>query len=130
MPDSTTPMNWNEAFIALPLEQPAADSWARVVARLDAPRPVRWPAWLAVAAALLLAVALPWRLGQPPAAVEPATPAASGPVAAADSFEQLLAESAQLEALLAMTRDERVSSAAAANVANDLDRQLAGIDSA
>src|SRR5688572_25113834 len=132
MPDATTrntPQSWNEAFAALPLERPDADSWSRITVRLDARRRQRWPVWLATAAALLLAVALPWRLGQQDAAVAPATTPARPVVAApAETLEQLQAESAQLEALLAMVRDERVSSGSAAVVAGDMDRQLAGID--
>src|SRR5688572_25734609 len=135
MPDATTrnttPQGWNEAFAALPLERPDADSWNRIAARLDAHRNRRWPVWLATAAALLFAVALPWRLGQQDAAIAPTTTPAKPVVAApVETLEQLQAESAQLEALLAMARDERVSSAAAASVANDLDRQLADIDAA
>ena len=130
MPDLQTPKSWNEAFAALPLEQPATDGWSRVAAQLDARRRIRWPAWLAVAAALLLAIALPWRLGQHDNEVAQATTGKPPTVATADPLEQLYAQSAQLEALLAMARDERVSSASAAAVADDLDRQLAGIDAA
>ena len=134
MPDATTrhptPQGWHDAFTALPLERPAADSWARIAARLDAPRQHRWPIWLATAAALLLAIALPWRLGQQDVAIAPATPARQVVATSNESLQQLQAESAQLEALLAMARDERMSSAAAANVANDLDLQLASIDAA
>ena len=134
MPDDTTrnatPQGWSEAFAALPLERPDADGWRRITARLDARPAARWPVWLAAAAALVVAVALPWRpWQQDPAAetVKVATPATAAP---GETLEQLHAESAQLEALLAMARDERVSSAAAASVANDLDRQLADIDAA
>ena len=132
MPDditrNATPPGWNEAFAALPLERPDADSWQRITTRLDARQNRRWPVWLATAAALLLAVALPWRLGQQHA---PATTTARPVVAApAETLEQLHAESAQLEALLAMVRDERVSSGSAAIVAGDMDRQLASIDAA
>lgn len=134
MPDAfirtPAPQGWHEAFAALPLEHPAAGGWMRVAARLDARRRQRWPAWLATAAALLLAIALPWRMGQQDAAVEPATPVAQTAPASNESLQQLHAESAQLEALLAMARDERMSSAAAASVANDLERQLASIDAA
>lgn len=133
MPDATTrnamPQGWNEAFAALPLERPDADSWNRITARLDARQDRRWPAWLAAAAALLLAVALPWRLGQQDTTV-PTTPARPVAAAPAETLEQLHAESAQLEALLAMVRDERVSSGSAAIVAGDMDRQLASIDAA
>ena len=130
MPDATSssrPRDWGEAFAALPLEQSAAVGWERVAEKLDARRRARWPMWLATAAALLLAVALPWqwqRGHQAPA------PAPQPVVASTDALEQLYAESAQLEALLAIARDERVSSGTAAALAGDLDHQLAGIDAA
>ena len=134
MPDTTTrnaePQGWNEAFAALPLERPDSDSWNRITAQLDVRRRQRWPVWLATAAALMLAVALPWRLGKQDAAVPPAAPAKVVVAAPVETLEQLHAESAQLEALLAMVRDERVSSGSAAVVAGDLDRQLANIDAA
>ena len=104
MHDTHTPARWREAFAALPLEQPAADSWSRVASQLDARRRARWPAWLAIAAALLLAVVLPWRLSQHDAAVAPTTSTRPATVVATASLEQLYAESAQLEALLAMAR--------------------------
>ncbi|MCI4568657.1 hypothetical protein [Lysobacter sp. CFH 32150] len=130
MSDTRTPKQWSDAFAALPLEQPATDGWSRVAARLDARKRARWPMWLATAAALLLAIALPWRIGQRSTDLAPHTPAKPAIVATTDSLEQLYAESAQLEALLAMARDERVSSGSAAAMAGDLDRQLASIDAA
>lgn len=130
MSDTRTPKQWSDAFAALPLEQPAADGWSRIAAQLDARKRTRWPMWLATAAALLLAIALPWRMGQRPTDVAPQTPAKPAIAVTADSLEQLYAESAQLEALLAMARDERVSSGSAAAVAGDLDQQLASIDAA
>ena len=132
MPDVPTssasmPRDWGEAFAALPLERPANDGWARVAARLEARRKPRWPLWLAAAAALVLAVGLPWQWNRDHAAsVADAQPV----VADTDALEQLYAESAQLESLLAMARDERVSSGTAAALAGDLDRQLASIDTA
>lgn len=57
-------------------------------------------------------------------AAAPATPAATDPL------ENLYAESAQLEAVLAMARDERVASGAAAALASDFDAQVARIDAA
>jgi hypothetical protein len=135
MPDATTrnamPRGWSEAFAALPLERPDANGWERIANRLDSPRRRRWPVWLAAAAALVIAVALPWRQWQQDdQAIETAKVTKSASAAPEGTLEQLQAESAQLEALLAMARDERVSSAAAASVANDLDRQLAEIDAA
>lgn len=45
-------------------------------------------------------------------------------------IESLYAESAQLEQLLAMVRDERVASGASAALSSDLDDRVAGIDAA
>lgn len=133
MPDTAQlPRDWNAAFAALPLERPAPDTWQRLAARLDARRTPRWPIWIATAAALMLAIALPWRLAQHDVAVDerPAPAPAQPLVVTSESLEQLQAQSAQFEALLSMARDERVASAAAASVANDFDRQLASIDAA
>jgi hypothetical protein len=47
---------------------------------------------------------------------------------ATDELERLYAESAQLETLLNLARDERVSSGTAAALASDFDAQVAGID--
>ena len=47
---------------------------------------------------------------------------------ATDELERLYAESAQLERLLSLARDERVSSGTAAALASDFDAQVAGID--
>lgn len=132
MPDfhlASAPCDWREAFAALPLERADGDAWNHIAARLDGRRRSRWPAWLAAAAALVLAIALPWSWQhdqQPEGRGSPAP----AQVAGTDALEQLYAESAQLEALLAMARDERVSSAPAAALATDLDRRLARIDAA
>jgi len=118
---AAAPRDWGEAFAALPRADPPSDGWARFAARLDARRRRRWPFALAAAAALLLAVALPWLLWQPRHA---APVAASGdPV-----LEQLYAESAQLETLLAYARDDRVASGSAAAMQVQLDGRLAEID--
>ncbi|MCW5582161.1 MAG: hypothetical protein KIS72_12540, partial [Luteimonas sp.] len=47
-----------------------------------------------------------------------------------DPFERLYAESAQLESLLAVARDERVSSGTAAALSGELETRLASIDAA
>lgn len=49
---------------------------------------------------------------------------------ATDELERLYAESAQLEALLSLARDDRVSSGTAAALASDFDAQVARIDEA
>lgn len=128
--------DWGTALAQLPAEDPPRDAWQRLSAALGArvpepraaPRPVarlpRPAAWLAMAATLALAVALPWRAMQPGADRDalPSGTAATAPL------EPLLAESAQLEALLAHARDGRVSTGTAAAMAAQLDARLAAID--
>lgn len=205
MPDDTrmshhAPRDWTDAFAALPLESPQGDAWAKIAAEIrpavEAARPARRhrrPLWLAIAAAVALAVALPlsWRptpdaMPQPvvasnpdPAPRETQTPppksvaapapsshiASSGgprtvhaattppdtrvaqrpakrtgkravrPVPATDKTDEtalaaLYAQSAQLEGLLAMARDERVASGTSAALSDGLDAKVAGIDAA
>ena len=130
---SHAPRDWHDAFAALPAETPPAGGWNAVATRLDArQRRPRWPLWAASAAAVVLAVALPWRL-QMPAPGPIATPTnanADAAPQAADPLERLYAESAQLESLLAVARDERVSSGTAAAVSGELESRLASVDAA
>lgn len=124
------PRDWHDAFAALPQETPPAAGWAAVATRLDARRQrPRWPLWAASAAAIMLAVALPWRLQAPTADTVPPTAAIAATTRVADDpFERLYAESAQLESLLAVARDERVSSGTAAALSGELETRLASID--
>jgi hypothetical protein len=187
------PRGWGDAFAALPQDAPDAGAWERVQARLPAPATrtrVRWPLWLAMAASLVLAVAIPLRMlpqGEPPAAaaavaevtdtlaivpsvvtppVASEAPPVSTPVAqpdkprratrvapaqrpirtvappvettrvaavddpAATDLEPLYAQSAQLESLLAMARDDRVASGTSAALSDGLDARVASIDAA
>ncbi|WP_271679468.1 MULTISPECIES: hypothetical protein [Thermomonas] len=194
------PADWHDAFAALPTETPTPDGWQRLRARLPAAapaRPARWPWGVAMAASLLLAALLPWRLPAPSAgdpgiatgaiAVSEATPtpaqaldrapeparmqpvaqstrpearaptlvasgtrmrpsSASGPrttpshpasqvattqdAATADALDGLYARSAQLESLLALARDERVASGAAAALTETLEARVATVDAA
>lgn len=136
MPDvsrTSVPRDWQEAFAALPPESPPADGWQALAAKLDARERKRWPLWMATAAVLALAVAVPWRLQGPGPEVDtpdPATAHTPAVAASADPLERLYAESAQLESLLAIARDERVSSATAALLADRFEDQLAAIDAA
>lgn len=192
-----SPTGWGDTFAALPQETPDAGGWQRLQARLPAPEQARsrprWPLWLATAASLLLAAAIPLRmlpLVEPQAtqpapqvtapnasiasaaaaatvapapvagAAEPApatviarrdtprrvppaqhpirpaaTPDAATRVAASDSASAhdlgpLYAQSAQLESLLALARDERVASGTIAALSDELDARIAGIDAA
>lgn len=139
MPDTTHRIpqpahDWHDAFAALPLETPPAGGWTALASKLGTPRRARRtraPLWFATAAAVLLAVALPWRLQwfEPEADAPRPWPDAT-PLAAADPYEALYAESAQLESLLAAARDDRVASAPAALMVNALDVDLATIDAA
>lgn len=130
-PLAPPPTGWQDAFAALPLESPPADGWSKLAARLDARRQRRWPLWAASAAVLAVAAALPWRLAPPTStAPGPDVPAAVAAQAPGDPLQQLQAESAQYEALLGFARDERVSSASAAVLADAFDAQLVAIDAA
>jgi hypothetical protein len=115
-------------------ESPPDGGWARVSSRLDARRFRRrhGRAWLAAAAALVLAVALPWQLPRVPDASPSATSGAATTAAAAgeDALQRLYAESGQLETLLQLARDDRVSSGTAAILASELDARIASIDAA
>ncbi|MCC8364033.1 hypothetical protein LK996_13220 [Lysobacter sp. A6] len=149
MPDDTrnhdgrVPGDWNAAFAAMPLERPETDAWADIAARMPASRKASpWIARIAIAAALALAVVVPLRM------LDPATPASvdargvqvasatststststQAPTPAGDSLETLYAQSAQLEGLLALARDENVATGAAIEVGADLDNELARID--
>ena len=128
------PRDWNAALTALPLERPDTDAWADIARRLPQPRrTVRWPARVAIAAALALAVVVPLGLLQrpptdPASMPQVATQSPPAQKAPTDPLEQLYAESAQLEGLLAIARDDSVSSGAAAEVAAGLDTDLARID--
>ncbi len=196
------PANWHDAFAALPAQTPTPDGWQRLRARLPAATPARrarWPWGVAMAASLLLAALLPWRLPAPRAgdpgvatraiAVSEATPTpipmqaldpapeparmqpvaqptrpearastlvASGTrmrpstasgrrttpshpgsqiaptqgAATADALDGLYARSAQLESLLALARDERVASGAAAALSETLEARVATVDAA
>jgi len=130
---------WDAAFAGLPAEAPPPGGWERIAAALDArgasprtaaaarPPMARRPAWLALAATLLLAVALPWR-SPPPDTASPSVPVATaGP---GISLDTLYAESARLETLLAHASDDRVASGSAATMAAGLEGRLAAIDAA
>lgn len=141
MPDAysqrgAAPDSWRDAFAALPLEQPPGDGWSRIDARLQARRRPQWARHLAIAAAVLVAVALPWRLYTSQELPDPdsATPeiaSQSAPASSqAASLDSLYAESAQLESLLQYARDDRVSSATAAAMSGELDARIAAIDAA
>ncbi|HET8818150.1 MAG TPA: hypothetical protein VFM73_01225 [Xanthomonadaceae bacterium] len=134
------PSGWGSALARLPAEQPPAGAWQRVAAALDAGHPAprtrrRLAPWLAVAATVALAVALPWRQtgttpdGAPPDR-SPASDVATTGGAGASTTAALQAESALLETLLAHARDGRVASGSAAAITAELETRVAAIDAA
>jgi hypothetical protein len=126
MPDHRhVPGTWGEAFAALPTVDPP-DHWPQVAARAGRGRRRAIGAF-AVAATLLVAFALPWTFQRQ----ADDSRQQSAPVAAAHpELDALYAQSAQLEALLAYARDDRVASGSAASVSAQLERRLARIDAA
>lgn len=80
------PQSWAEAFSALPLQGPEPGGWQRVQARLRAPPARRRRAhrtlWLAIAASLLLALAIPLRIAPPGVPTVGGGPAADAPARA------------------------------------------------
>lgn len=86
--DQGLPGDWGHAFSALPLAAPDAGAWQRVQARLPLARHAaraRWPVWLATAASLALAVAIPLRMQQDPVPQAATNAAAPSHVATASS---------------------------------------------
>src|SRR5688500_9318890 len=83
MPDASThrqrPSGWSEAFATLPAETPPAGGWERVARALPVRRR-RWPALVALAAALALVAIVPLRWSRQDAA--PSMPLVRAPDAA------------------------------------------------
>ena len=151
LPANEASAHWHDAFARLPSETPPLDGWQRVAARLDEGVPAtasvpraaarsrrtRPAAWVALAATLVLAIALPRQGLQPsaPDATLPARDAANAQVAgntgdALPTVAELQAESALLETLLSHARDGRVATGSAAAMSAQLESRLAAIDSA
>ena len=118
-----TPANWSDAFAALPQIAPP-DHWPAIVGRTGRRR-TRTVGWLALAATLVVAIGLPWKLQHEQGSAIQAHMAARAPRSELDT---LYAQSAQLEALLAYARDDRVASGSAEAVSGRLDQKLELID--
>jgi hypothetical protein len=119
------------ALRALPPLTPPHDAWLRLRARLPERRARMHPGWYALAATLLLALLLPAWLA-PTSTPAPPQTAAQDPGAAAGganaNLQQLMLESAQLEAFVSFSRDEQVESATAASLAVALQSRIEHID--
>ena len=139
MPDdirSTPPgLTLSEAIARLPLEAPDRSAWPLLAERFDAvrnrPRGPRWPFALAAAAAAVLALALVLPLPRDQAAVPAGdSPAMAGATTEPADLEALMAESAQLEALLATVSRDETGSANALLLAMELEDRIARLDGA
>jgi hypothetical protein len=119
----------------LPLLSPPRSAWPALEAKLAARRPRhRAVPWLALAAALALAAVLPRWLAAPAPVDAPvvATAAVAAPDATAAprpaTLAALMAESAQLETLIAWGPAEPVESAVAASLGSALQDRIESID--
>ena len=120
------PATWSEAFSALPTAEPP-DRWPAIAAHA-VPRRSRAIGGFAIAATLVVALALPWTLQHEATTKQPHAAPPSAASASDTELESLYAQSAQLEALLAYVRDDRVATGSAEAVSAQLDQRLAAID--
>ncbi|HEY0503600.1 MAG TPA: hypothetical protein VGD42_08900 [Lysobacter sp.] len=93
------------------------------------PKPARAPASSSRTASSATVAATPEGL-QPPIDVSPSTNTAVAATTPVDPLPRLYAESAQLEALVALARDDRVASASGAVLTGELDARIGLIDAA
>ncbi len=113
-----------DALRALPLEAPDTSAWPRIaahIAQARRPRRARRAAWLALAASIVVGLLVagfgPWR----------AIPV-EGPAAPPDALASLMAESAQLERLLALADDDTAGNASALVLSLQLEDRLRAVD--
>ena len=137
-PEGPTP---GEALRSLPLRSPPRSAWADISAQLPAATPSKRQRtsrmWLALAATLALALALPmWRGGDvvesPQVSIDTSKPVADPITAiaapAGDDLDALLRESAQLEAWVAWSSAQGGESGAGASVELDVRDRIAALD--
>jgi len=138
MPDDIRPpergIGVADALARLPLETPDRSAWPVLAARIAAPehrpRGPRWPIALAAAASALLALALVLpRDGDAPTAGDDTSPELATPTPGT-SLPALMAESAQLEAMLAAIGEDTDGSANAVLLGLELEDRLRDIDAA
>lgn len=129
------PLDVGEALRALPLERPPREQWSRLAAGLaERPRRRRWPLLLAAAAVLLAALALPRLLAPPlpgtaaPVVLEPVVLEPVQSPAAVDEIDALIAQSADLEALLAVAAGDDIASGASLLLRDQLHERIQYVD--
>ena len=125
----------SEAIARMPLEAPERSAWPLLAERFDAvrkrPRGLRWPFALAAAAAAVLAMALVLPLPREQATGSPQdAPALASAGTGPAEVEMLMAESAQLEALLATVSRDEVGSANTLLLGMELEDRIARVDDA
>ncbi|GGA67839.1 hypothetical protein GCM10011521_02460 [Arenimonas soli] len=125
----------SEAIARLPLEAPDRSAWPLLAERFDAvrTRPLgpRWPLALAAAAAAVLALALVLPLPRDQARdSNEASPTVATVSSEPAGLETLMAESAQLEALLATVSRDEVGSASTLLLGLELEDRIARVDAA
>lgn len=122
------------ALRALPLLAPPRSAWTQLQAQLPQPAPRRsaGPLWLAAAAVLALAIgATRWWTPAPPNVAAPEIAATIPSVTPSDeqvALQALMTESAQLETLLAWSREGAVESGAAASLGVAMQHRIEQID--
>lgn len=121
-PGHRDPIALADALRALPLEAPSHSAWPQLASALVRRKPQAFRPWhMALAASLLLALTLGGYLHVPPEQPPPVVGVATNPM------QSLLAESVQLESLIAETSDT-ITSAPMMALGADLEDQLAVID--
>jgi hypothetical protein len=121
---ASLPRDLGDALRALPLEAPDANAWPALATRIaDARRPprVRRGAWLALAASVVAALLVL-------ASGRLQTPGTGGSVAQAGGIVELMAESAQLERVLASASDDVAGNASALVLILQVEDRLRAID--
>ncbi|MCI1710630.1 MAG: hypothetical protein LKM32_03765 [Chiayiivirga sp.] len=129
---SLPPCELGEALRALPPLTPPHSAWAALQTQLSAPRPsatgLRRSWWLAAAAVLALALGLPRWLASPTPALLPPVRNIAAAASTTGDLQALMAESAQLETLIAWQQGDAVESAAAASLGVAMQHRIGQID--
>jgi hypothetical protein len=114
---------WSE----LPLLAPPHSAWPRLDAKLRRRRQRRL-SWLAIAAGLAVVALLPRVVTSPPPEAAPEITSAVPETEDAARITTLMAESAQLEALIAWSREASVESASAASLGMAIEERVERVD--
>lgn len=120
--------NRSSAWSDLPLLQPPRSAWPGLEAVLEHRRRRTHALWFAAAAVLAIAVLIPRVLHRSEPSQAMPTVASVGTLDDAARVAALMTESAQLEALVAWSREGEVESASAASLALALEERIERVD--